>query len=98
MESARTFLWLTCGVLIMFLFIEWNDPGEVQTPETTQESSLMQAPADSASDPRLSSESFRDDLPSISANNSVIAPNTTSKRSETITPVSYTHLTLPTKA
>jgi membrane protein insertase, YidC/Oxa1 family, N-terminal domain len=85
MESARTFLWLTCGVLIMFLFIEWNDPGEVQTPETTQESSLMQAPADSASDPRLSSESFRDDLPSISANNSVITPNTTSKRSETIT-------------
>ena len=84
MESARTFLWLTCGVLIMFLFIEWNNPGSGQPPETTQESSLIQAPADTAPDPQLSSESFQDDLPSIAANNSVITPNTTSSRSETI--------------
>ena len=84
MESARTFLWLTCGVLIMFLFIEWNDPGRAHPPETTQETSLMQAPSDSAPDTQLSSESFQDDLPSISANNSVIAPSTTSNRSETI--------------
>ena len=85
MESARTFLWLTCGVLIMFLFIEWNDPGVVQPPERTQESSLMQAPADNVSDDQYSSESFQDDLPSISANNSVITLDTSSNRSETIT-------------
>ena len=84
MESARTFLWLTCGVLIMFLFVEWNDQGRGQPPETPQESSLMQAPADSASDPQISSESFQDDLPSISSNSGVITPITTSNRSETI--------------
>ena len=85
MESARTFLWLTCGVLCMFLFIEWNDQSRGTPAETTNEANIIQSPADNASGAFLSSESFQDDLPSISANNSVITPNTTSSRSETIT-------------
>ncbi len=48
MESARTFLWLTCGVLIMFLFIEWSNPGSGQPLETSHESSLILATADTA--------------------------------------------------
>ena len=53
-------------------------------PQRQQEANLMQSPADNASGALLSSESFRDDLPSISANNSVITQSTTSSKSESI--------------
>ena len=84
MESARTFLWLTCGALLMFLFIEWNDQGGPPVSETSQESSLMQAPADTAPDAQVSSESFQDNLPSISKNKSTITLDKASLKSETI--------------
>ena len=84
MESARTFLWLTCGALCMFLYIEWNNQGRSVDSEIIQETNLNQATTDIMPDAQISSESFQENLPSISANNSVITPNTTSSRSETI--------------
>ncbi len=84
MESARTFLWLTCGALLMFLFIEWSDQGTPPVSETRQESNLIQTPADSAPDAQVSSESFQDNLPSISKNKSILMPDKVSLKSETI--------------
>ena len=84
MESARTFLWLTFGALIMFLFIEWNNQGRIGAPETNQETNLMEAPTDTTPDAQISSESFQENLPSISSNNTVMTPDTVSRKLETI--------------
>ena len=68
----------------MFLFIEWNDQGRREAPEKITDTGLMQAPAESNSIAQFSSESFQENLPSISSNNSIKTQNIVGRKAETI--------------
>ena len=84
MESARTFLWLTFVALCMFLFIEWNDQSRRAAIETKPEPSSIQAPDENVYDAQFSSESFQENLPSISTNSNIDTLAAVSRKSETI--------------
>ena len=83
MESARTFLWLTFGALIMFLFIEWNNQGPALQIENQQKAASTTTEIQNYADE--SSASFQQNLPSINASETVTDTAPANKASETTT-------------
>ena len=84
MESGRTFLWLTLGALCMFLFIEWSDQSRSVAIDKKPEISSTQPPIENVSDAQFSSESFQENLPSISTKSNTGSPSAVSRKTETI--------------
>ena len=68
----------------MFLYIEWSDQTKPE-PQNLLERNQTQASIETATNALNSSESFQENLPSITNNNEVNTPITVSPKSQTIT-------------